>query len=227
MRNPELVLYPLKVHSVSHTLGMLKYFTFCDSARQELTGHLRVLGWGARTLEAQSCGLSWGRPGEVSIPVRVFCSVSAEAVLLVSVLGLVPGLVELAEAGGRNMAAELAPHDGEGTEGAHWSWRPRRSCRACSTRPRLNVLWVLRESLVVKIWRPRGEAASLAPLVLVLIFFKFWGNPGGVLGMSWGRFDLVRSILELFWLCGYWEPVMRGFWVYWPKAAIRFLRSSC
>ena len=41
------------------------------------------------------------------------------------------------------------------------------------------------------------------------------GGPGGssggavlgmvlvVLGMSWGRFDLVRSILELFWLCGY------------------------
>ena len=34
---------------------MLKYFTFCDPARQELTGHLRLLVWGARILEAQAC----------------------------------------------------------------------------------------------------------------------------------------------------------------------------
>ena len=55
MRNAELVLYPLKVHSASHTLEMLKYFKFCVPARQELTGHLRLLVWGARILEAQSC----------------------------------------------------------------------------------------------------------------------------------------------------------------------------
>ena len=42
MRNPELILHPLKVHSASHTLEMLKYFTFCDTARQELTGYLRM-----------------------------------------------------------------------------------------------------------------------------------------------------------------------------------------
>ena len=33
---------------------MLKNFTFCDPARQELTGHLRLLVWGARILQAQS-----------------------------------------------------------------------------------------------------------------------------------------------------------------------------
>ena len=55
MRNPELVSHPLKVHSASQTLEMLKYFTFCDHARQELTGYLRLLVWGARILEAQSC----------------------------------------------------------------------------------------------------------------------------------------------------------------------------
>ena len=55
MRNPELVLYPLKVHSASRKLGMLKYFTFGDSARQELTGHLRLLVAGAGILEVQSC----------------------------------------------------------------------------------------------------------------------------------------------------------------------------
>ena len=43
MRNPEQVLYPLKVNSTSHTLVMLKHFLFCDSARQELTGHFRLL----------------------------------------------------------------------------------------------------------------------------------------------------------------------------------------
>ena len=36
---------------------MLKYFTFCNPARQELIGHLRLLVWGARILEAQSCAL--------------------------------------------------------------------------------------------------------------------------------------------------------------------------
>ena len=36
MRNPELVLYPLKVLSASHTFEMLEYFKFCDLARQEL-----------------------------------------------------------------------------------------------------------------------------------------------------------------------------------------------
>ena len=43
MRNPELGLYPLKVNLATHMLEMLKYFTFCDPARQELTGHLRLL----------------------------------------------------------------------------------------------------------------------------------------------------------------------------------------
>ena len=43
MRNPELVLSQLKVHSASHTLEMLKYFKFCDPARQKLTSHLRLL----------------------------------------------------------------------------------------------------------------------------------------------------------------------------------------
>ena len=55
MRNPELVLYPLKIHSASHMLEMLKYFTLCDPARQELTGHLRLLVWGVRIIEVQSC----------------------------------------------------------------------------------------------------------------------------------------------------------------------------
>ena len=43
MMNPELVSYPLKVHSATHLLEMLKNFTFDDPARQELTGHLRLL----------------------------------------------------------------------------------------------------------------------------------------------------------------------------------------
>ena len=34
---------------------MLKYFKFCDPARHKLTGHLRLLVWGARILEDQSC----------------------------------------------------------------------------------------------------------------------------------------------------------------------------
>ena len=50
-----MVLYPLKVHSTTHTVEMLKYSQFCDPSRQELTGHLRLLGWGARILAAQSC----------------------------------------------------------------------------------------------------------------------------------------------------------------------------
>ena len=41
--NSELVLYPLKVHSASHTIEILKYFKFCDPAKQELTGHWRLL----------------------------------------------------------------------------------------------------------------------------------------------------------------------------------------
>ena len=53
-----MVLHPLKVQSTSHTLEMLNYFTFCDPVRQELTGHLRLLVWGARILEAQSCGFN-------------------------------------------------------------------------------------------------------------------------------------------------------------------------
>ena len=55
MRNPELVLYPLKVNLATHMLGILKYFTFCDPARKELTGLLRLLFWGARILGADSC----------------------------------------------------------------------------------------------------------------------------------------------------------------------------
>ena len=57
MRNPELVLYPLKVHSASHMLEMPKYFIFWDPARKELTGHLRLLVWGAQILKVQSCAM--------------------------------------------------------------------------------------------------------------------------------------------------------------------------
>ena len=55
MTNSKLLLYQLKVHLATHTLEMLKYFKFGDPARQELTGHLRLLVWGARILKAQSC----------------------------------------------------------------------------------------------------------------------------------------------------------------------------
>ena len=54
MRNPELIWYPFKVAAASHPLGMLKYFTFCDSARQELTGHLTGLR-GQNTRSAILC----------------------------------------------------------------------------------------------------------------------------------------------------------------------------
>ena len=61
MRNPELVLHPLKLHS----LGMLKYSQFCDPARQELAGHLRLQVVGARILEAQSCALSQNKTKQI------------------------------------------------------------------------------------------------------------------------------------------------------------------
>ena len=57
MTNPKLVLYPLKFHSATHMLEMLQYSKFCDPASQELTGHLRLLVWGARILLAQSCAM--------------------------------------------------------------------------------------------------------------------------------------------------------------------------
>ena len=47
MKNPELVLYPLKFLSASLTFEILRYFKFCDSSKQELTGHLKLLVWGA------------------------------------------------------------------------------------------------------------------------------------------------------------------------------------
>ena len=54
-----MVLYPLKAQSVRHILGMFKYFQFCDPARQESAGHLRLLVWGERLLWAQSCDLTY------------------------------------------------------------------------------------------------------------------------------------------------------------------------
>ena len=41
--NSELFLYPLKVHYATHTLEIFKYSQFCDPARQDLIGHLRLL----------------------------------------------------------------------------------------------------------------------------------------------------------------------------------------
>ena len=43
MGNPELVLYPFKVNSATHTLEMLKNSQLCVPSRQKLTGHLRLL----------------------------------------------------------------------------------------------------------------------------------------------------------------------------------------
>ena len=53
MRNSELVLYLLKVHFAIHMLGSLKYSQYCDPAGQELAGHLRLLVWVSRLLEAE------------------------------------------------------------------------------------------------------------------------------------------------------------------------------
>ena len=53
----ELVLYALKVQSAMHTVGMLKYSQFCDSARLESAGHLRLLVYGP---DYYSCATSIG-----------------------------------------------------------------------------------------------------------------------------------------------------------------------
>ena len=37
-----MFLYPLKIQPAMHTLGMIKYSQFCDSARQEPASHKNV-----------------------------------------------------------------------------------------------------------------------------------------------------------------------------------------
>ena len=58
MENSELFLYPIKIHSAFHVLGMLKYSQFCDPARQKLADHLKTAALrGQNTRSAVLCSV--------------------------------------------------------------------------------------------------------------------------------------------------------------------------